>query len=80
MRVESAHELYINWKDAVKRAEKEASRRKKKRRKRSNRERPESPKRVPPREMELPDLCKDPNDIFALPSLKAVRATVARLK
>lgn len=78
VRCEKGHELHIDWKDAIKRAGKEASKKKKERKPRK--EKPASPKRVPPREMELPDLCKDPNDIFALPSLRAVRATVARLR
>ncbi|GAQ85079.1 hypothetical protein KFL_002190320 [Klebsormidium nitens] len=80
VRREAGHELLIDWTDAVRRAEKEACRKKKKRARKPRGERAASPKRVPPREMELPDMCKDPNDIFALPSLRAVRATVARLK
>ena len=79
VRRETGHELLIDWTDAVRKAEREASRKKKKRARKPRRERAASPKGVPPREMELPDMCKDPNDIFALPSLRAVRATVARL-
>lgn len=78
VRTEAGHELLINWKDAVERAQKEASKKRRKRSRKSRKERAGPPK-VPPREMELPDLCKDPDDIFALPSLRAVRATVARL-
>jgi hypothetical protein len=76
VRNEAGHELFIDWKEAIDRAETRSSKKRKKRAHRPKRERPQ----VPPREMDLPDLCKDPNDIFALPSLRAVRATVARLK